>query len=323
MLAWCAEQGLAAIPYGGGTSVVGGVEPRVGDAYAGRGHDRPRRASTACSRWTRSPAPRGSRPAPRARARGPAPRARADAAPLPAVVRVLHAGRLDRDPGGRPLRDALHAHRRPGRVGAGDDPRRRLGEPPAAGLGRRPQPRPPAARLRGDPRGDHRGLGAGPGASPLEALGRGRLRLVRAPAPRRSASSRSPGLNPSNCRLLDPAESALTHAGPPGKALLVLGFESAHHPVDGRWRSRSRRRATTAASPARSRGARRRRSRAGRAFARTRQRRARPGRPGRRLAARLPRRAVPARHLRRLRRPLATRSRPRSPGTASASSTPR
>jgi alkyldihydroxyacetonephosphate synthase len=41
------------------------------------------------------------------------------------------------------------------------------------------------------------------------------------------------GLNPSNCRLLDEAESELTGAGPPGKALLVLGFESAHHPVDG------------------------------------------------------------------------------------------
>jgi alkyldihydroxyacetonephosphate synthase len=40
------------------------------------------------------------------------------------------------------------------------------------------------------------------------------------------------GLNPSNCRLLDPTESAVTSAGPPGKALLVLGFESAHHPVD-------------------------------------------------------------------------------------------
>src|SRR3954452_18743942 len=40
------------------------------------------------------------------------------------------------------------------------------------------------------------------------------------------------GLNPSNCRLLDAAELALTHAGPPGKALLVIGFESAHHPVD-------------------------------------------------------------------------------------------
>ncbi|HMC06896.1 MAG TPA: FAD-binding oxidoreductase [Solirubrobacterales bacterium] len=39
------------------------------------------------------------------------------------------------------------------------------------------------------------------------------------------------GLHPSNCRLLDAAESALTHAGPRGQALLVLGFESAHHPV--------------------------------------------------------------------------------------------
>jgi alkyldihydroxyacetonephosphate synthase len=40
------------------------------------------------------------------------------------------------------------------------------------------------------------------------------------------------GLYPSNCRLLDEAESELTHAGPAGKSLLVLGFESAHHPVD-------------------------------------------------------------------------------------------
>jgi alkyldihydroxyacetonephosphate synthase len=40
------------------------------------------------------------------------------------------------------------------------------------------------------------------------------------------------GLNPSNCRLLDAAESELTHAGPRGRSLLVLGFESAHHPVD-------------------------------------------------------------------------------------------
>ena len=40
------------------------------------------------------------------------------------------------------------------------------------------------------------------------------------------------GLYPANCRLLDAVESATTSAGPPGKALLVLGFESAHHPVD-------------------------------------------------------------------------------------------
>ena len=35
VLAWCTEEGLAAIPYGGGTSVVGGIEPRLGDEYPG------------------------------------------------------------------------------------------------------------------------------------------------------------------------------------------------------------------------------------------------------------------------------------------------
>jgi alkyldihydroxyacetonephosphate synthase len=40
------------------------------------------------------------------------------------------------------------------------------------------------------------------------------------------------GLYPSNCRLLDPVESDISSAGPPGKAMLVLGFESAHHPVE-------------------------------------------------------------------------------------------
>ena len=40
------------------------------------------------------------------------------------------------------------------------------------------------------------------------------------------------GLYPSNCRLLDAVESETSSAGPPGRALLVLGFESAHHPVE-------------------------------------------------------------------------------------------
>ena len=35
LLDWCAGAGVAAIPYGGGSSVVGGVEGDVGDAYAG------------------------------------------------------------------------------------------------------------------------------------------------------------------------------------------------------------------------------------------------------------------------------------------------
>ncbi|HEV2075391.1 MAG TPA: FAD-dependent oxidoreductase, partial [Thermoleophilaceae bacterium] len=34
ILEWCSEAGAAAIPYGGGTSVVGGVEAAVGEGYA-------------------------------------------------------------------------------------------------------------------------------------------------------------------------------------------------------------------------------------------------------------------------------------------------
>ena len=35
LLGWCAEAGAAAIPVGGGTSVVGGVEAAIDDAYEG------------------------------------------------------------------------------------------------------------------------------------------------------------------------------------------------------------------------------------------------------------------------------------------------
>ena len=40
------------------------------------------------------------------------------------------------------------------------------------------------------------------------------------------------GLEPSNCRLLDPAEAAINTGRTDGAAVLVLGFESADHPVD-------------------------------------------------------------------------------------------
>jgi alkyldihydroxyacetonephosphate synthase len=40
------------------------------------------------------------------------------------------------------------------------------------------------------------------------------------------------GLHPSNCRLLDPGEALLTMAGDGSSALLVLGFESSDHPVE-------------------------------------------------------------------------------------------
>jgi alkyldihydroxyacetonephosphate synthase len=40
------------------------------------------------------------------------------------------------------------------------------------------------------------------------------------------------GLHPAGCRLLDPGEAALTGSAPEGKALLVLAFESADHPLE-------------------------------------------------------------------------------------------
>ncbi len=40
------------------------------------------------------------------------------------------------------------------------------------------------------------------------------------------------GLNPSNCRLIDPSEAALTGAGDGSHAVLMLGFESAAHGVE-------------------------------------------------------------------------------------------
>ena len=40
------------------------------------------------------------------------------------------------------------------------------------------------------------------------------------------------GLHPANCRLLDADEAGLTGAGDGRSHLLLLGFESAHHPVD-------------------------------------------------------------------------------------------
>ena len=46
------------------------------------------------------------------------------------------------------------------------------------------------------------------------------------------------GLHPSNCRLIDPLEARYTGTGDGSSAMLVLGFESADHPVDA-WMERA------------------------------------------------------------------------------------
>ncbi len=145
----------------------------------GRRVNRPRGPGSGARRGLRLA--RGPHPGRRDRSppRGPTARARTHPPPLSAVVRVLHPRRLDRHPGGGPLRDPLHPHRRSGRVRAGHHTAWDVGEPPAPGVRGRPEPGSPAARLRGHARDHHRGLGAGAGASPVQALGGRCLRFIR------------------------------------------------------------------------------------------------------------------------------------------------
>ena len=139
VLSWAEAEGAAVVPFGGGTSVVGGVEARVGD--------RPvvsldlRRLDRVLEVDAESMAARIQ-----AGATGPGLEGQLREHGLtlrhfPQSFEYSTLGRLDRDPGGRALRDALHAHRRPGRVGAGDHAAGDLGEPAAAGLrARGPRP---------------------------------------------------------------------------------------------------------------------------------------------------------------------------------------
>jgi alkyldihydroxyacetonephosphate synthase len=98
------------------------------------------------------------------------------------------------------------------------------------------------------------GSGAGPSPDRLLAGSEGTLgviseawvRVQPRPTERASAGVRFPtfaagaecvralsqsGLHPSNCRLIDPSEARLTMSGDGSFALLVLGFESSDHPV--------------------------------------------------------------------------------------------
>ena len=92
----CSTEGVAVVPFGGGTSVVGGVDPVRGRARAA---DRPRPARASRRRHRPRLAdrhPRSGAAGPRGRA--PARSPRADAWALPAVVRVRDRRRLRRHP---------------------------------------------------------------------------------------------------------------------------------------------------------------------------------------------------------------------------------
>jgi alkyldihydroxyacetonephosphate synthase len=231
ILSWCAEEGIAVIPYGGGTSVVGGVEPRVGDGYAGV-------VTIDLGRLDRVlEVDRASRAALiQAGATGPvledqlreheltlrhfpqsvelstlggwiATRAGGHFATLYTHIDDLVESVRAITPSG-----AWESRRLPG-SGAGPSPDRMLvGSEGILGVITEAW-----VRLQDRPRWKQSvGVAFDDFAAGTEAV-------------RELSQS---GLYPTNCRLLDPAEAALTHAGPEGKAMLVLGFESAHHPVD-------------------------------------------------------------------------------------------
>jgi alkyldihydroxyacetonephosphate synthase len=237
VLAWCADAGAAAIPFGGGTSVVGGVEPALPEGYAGavsvdlKALDRVLEVDTASSAARIQGGATGPGLEDQLREHGltlrhfpqsfeystlggwVATRAGGHFATLATHIDDLVESVRAITPAG-----AWESRRLPA-SGAGPSPDRLmigsegvLGVITEAWVRVRPRPR----------------FKASAGVL-FESFEAGAL-AVRALA--------QSGLHPSNCRLLDPDEGALTGAAPAGRALLVLGFESADHPLEA-WLGRA------------------------------------------------------------------------------------
>jgi alkyldihydroxyacetonephosphate synthase len=231
ILAWCADAGLAAIPYGGGSSVVGGVEAPPADAFPGV--------------------------------------VSIDLGRLDRVVEIDRTSRAARIQGGV-LGPALEDQLRPHGLTLRHFPQSfefsSLGGWIATRSGghyatlfthidefveslRIVTPTGTIATRRLP------GSGAGPSPDRLFIGSEGTLgiiteawmRLQARPVYRASASVTfatfeagaaavralaQTGLHPANCRLLDPGEAMTAGAGTGAEAVLVLGFESADHPLD-------------------------------------------------------------------------------------------
>src|SRR5215211_4409643 len=231
VLEWCAEAGAAAIPYGGGTSVVGGVEPDLPDRYSGavtmdlKALDRVLELDPVSRAARIQAGATGPRLEDQLREQGLtlrhfpqsfeystlggwiATRAGGHFATL-----YTHIDDLVESVRAVTLEGDWESRRLPG-SGAGPSPDRML----IGSEGILAVITDAWVRVRERPSFK---LSVGVAFDDF-AAGSEAVREI----------SQS-GLNPSNCRLLDAVESDTTSAGPPGKALLVLGFESAHHPVD-------------------------------------------------------------------------------------------
>ena len=231
LLEWCSNEHVAAIPFGGGTSVVGGVTPLVGPGYEGAiaidlgALDRVLEVDE-ISRSAHI----------QAGAAGPALERQLgehgltlrhfpqsfEFSTLGGWIATRAAGHFamvwthieDFLESVRALTPAgvWESRRLPG-SGAGVSPDRMLaGSEGTLGVIT-------AAWVRVQPRPEHRrsaGVRFGSFAQGAECV-------------REIAQA---GLHPSNCRLLDEGEARLTSAGDGASAVLVLGFESTDHPVE-------------------------------------------------------------------------------------------
>ena len=231
LLDWCAEAGVACIPYGGGSSVVGGVEARVGDGYAGA-------VSMDLTSLDRvlelDPVSRA------ARIQGGALGPVLEDQLRPHGYTLRHfpqsfefstlGGWLATRSGGHYATVGTHIDDFVESIRlvtpAGTSESRRL---PGSGAG--PSP-------------DRLALGS---EGALGIITEAWMRIQDRPRWKASAGIRfddlatgaeavraiaQSGLHPANCRLLDPGEAMLSAGVDDGSALLVLGFESADHPLD-------------------------------------------------------------------------------------------
>ncbi|MFD8777428.1 FAD-binding oxidoreductase [Streptomyces sp. NPDC059916] len=229
VLDWCSDAGIAVVPFGGGSSVVGGVEPRVGDDYAGvvsldMGSmdqvleiDRTSRAALVQAGVF------GPQLEDQLRPHGYSLRFFPQSFEFSTLggwlatragghfaTNLTHIDDLTESMRVIAPSGVVESRRLPG-SGAGPSPDRMfLGSEGSLGVITQAW-----VRLQDRPRWRA-------GASVAFADYDAGVRAVR-------ALSQS-GLNPANCRLLDPTE-AFINAGAP-TAVLVLGFESADHPVN-------------------------------------------------------------------------------------------
>jgi alkyldihydroxyacetonephosphate synthase len=231
LLEWCSHECLAAVPFGGGSSVVGGVTPDVGSRYNGA-------VSIDLGALERVLEVDHVSRAARIQAGAFGPALEAQLAVHGLTLRHFpqsfeHStlgGWIATRAGGHfatlwtHIEDFVESLR--AITPAGEWTSRRL---PGSGAGVSPD----------------RMLAGSEGT--LGVISEAWMRVQPRPTERRSAGVRlasfragaecvralsQSGLHPSNCRLLDAGEARLTMAGDGSHALLVLGFESSDHSVD-------------------------------------------------------------------------------------------